>query len=139
MAELKTKATQVSVDAFVDAVADPERRADARTLTALIQRLTGDPAAMWGPSIVGFGSYDYRYDSGREGTMCRMGFSPRAKELVLYLSGCERHQAVLATLGKVRTGKSCLYIKRLADLDVAVLEQLLRAELDFMDQTYPRK
>lgn len=138
MTELKTKATEVSVDSFLDAIANPERRADGRTLCALLQRLTGEPATMWGPSIIGFGSYNYRYDSGHGGTMARMGFSPRTTELVLYFGGFEHHRASLARLGKVRTGKSCLYIKRLADVDQAVLEQMLRAELTYMDEQYPR-
>ena len=138
MAELKTRATEVSVDAFLDAVPNPDRRADGQKLCALMQRVTGEPPKMWGPSIVGFGSYDYRYDSGHEGTMCRMGFSPRARELVVYLSRIERHRALIARLGNVRTGKGCLYIKRLADVDQTLLEQLLRADLAYMDQTYPR-
>ena len=139
MAELKTRATEVSVDRFLEGVPNPERRADGRTLCALMQRLTGEPPKMWGPSIIGFGTYDYRYDSGREGTMCRMGFSPRAKELVVYLSSIERHRALIDRLGKVRTAKCCLYVKRLADVDPAVLEQVLRDDLAYMDQTYPRR
>ncbi len=138
MAELKTRATEVSVDTFLEGVASPDRRGDGRTLCALMQRLTGEPPKMWGPSIIGFGTYHYRYDSGREGTMCRMGFSPRAKELVVYLSSIERHQPLIDRLGKVRTAKCCLYIKRLADVDESVLEQILRDDLEYMDQAYPR-
>ena len=85
MAENKTKPTAASVDAFLDAVPDPQRREDARAVRALMERLSGEPATMWGPGIVGFGRYRYRYDSGREGEFVRIGFSPRAKELVLYL------------------------------------------------------
>ena len=139
MADLKTIATDGSVDRFIDGVADPQRQSDARQLRDLLQRLTGEPAQMWGSSIIGFGFYHYRYDSGREGTMARIGFSPRAKELVLYLvGGFDRHQDALANLGKVRTGKGCLNIKRLADVDQAVLEQLLHDELAYMDHKYPR-
>lgn len=139
MAELKTKPTDVSVDDFLDAVADSGRRDDARIMCALMQRLTGEPPKMWGPSIIGFGSYTYRYGSGHGGTWPRIGFSPRAKELVLYLiGGFPRHQSLLDKLGMVRTGKSCLYIKRLADVDQDVLEQMLRAEIEYMDATYPR-
>ncbi len=138
MAELKTKATEVSVDSFLDAIANPERRADGRTLCALLQRLTGEPATMWGPSIIGFGSYNYRYDSGHGGTMARMGFSPRASELVLYFGGFERYRALLDKLGKHRTAKCCLYVKRLADVDLAVLEAMFRADLAYMDEKYPR-
>ena len=123
MAENKTKATAASVDDFLDAVPDPQRRADARTLRALMERVSGEPAAMWGPSIVGFGSHHYKYASGREGDMCRIGFSPRAQELVLY-GGFLRDPARLARLGKYRAGKGCLYIRRLADVDEGELEAM---------------
>ena len=93
---------------------------------------------MWGPSIVGFGRYHYRYDSGHEGEWCRIGFSPRAKELVVYIvGGFPRHQPLMDRLGKHRTGKSCLYIKRLADVDPSVLEQLITESLDHMREKYP--
>lgn len=139
MAETKTKPTEVTVDAFVDAVDNPVRRDDARTLRAMMERLTGEPARMWGPSIVGFGSYQYRYDSGHEGTSCRLGFSPRKAEQVLYvLTGEPEQQALLARLGKHRTGKSCLYVKTLADVDLAVLEEIARGALAHMDARHPR-
>ena len=138
MAEIKTTATAVSVDDFLDAVENPERRADGRTLCVLLERLTGEPPRMWGPSIIGFGSYDYRYDSGHGGTAARMGFSPRAKELVLYFSGLDPYRDQLARLGKVRTAKCCLYIKRLSDVDMAVLKEMLRTDLAFIDEKYPR-
>ena len=138
MTELKTKPTGVSVDAFLDGIADPRRRSDAIKVRALMERLSGEPAAMWGPSIVGFGSYHYKYDSGHEGVMCRTGFSPRKAELVLYvLTGAAGQQARLARLGKHRTGKSCLYIKRLADVDEAVLEELVAEALAYVDEKYP--
>lgn len=123
MAENKTKATAASVDDFLDAVADPRRRDDARALRALMERVSGEPAAMWGPSIVGFGRHHYKYASGREGDMCRIGFSPRAQELVLY-GGFLRNPARLERLGKHRSGKGCLYIKRLADVDAGELEAI---------------
>jgi uncharacterized protein DUF1801 len=135
MAELKTKPTQASVEAFLDAVPDPQKRADAKAVCALMARLSGEPPAMWGPSIVGFGRYRYKYDSGHEGEMARIGFSPRARELVLYLF--PRHQALMERLGRYRTGKSCLYIKRLADVDEAVLEALVGESLDYMRAAYP--
>jgi hypothetical protein len=138
MAELKTKSTGVSVDAFLDAVPDPQRREDARKVRTMMERISGEPAKMWGPSIVGFGRYHYRYDSGHEGEMGRIGFSPRAKELVLYLvGGFPRHQALMDRLGKYRTGKSCLYIKRLSDIDASVLEALAAESLDYMREKYP--
>ena len=138
MAEIKTKPTGVAVDAFIDAVAHPQRREDARRVRAMMERLSGQPAAMWGPSIIGFGSYHYKYDSGREGTMCRLGFSPRKAELVLYvLTEAADQDPLLARLGKHKTGKCCLYIKKLADVDEAVLEELIAGTLAYMNEKYP--
>ena len=138
MAEIKTKATPVVVDDFLDGVTDPQRRDDGRKLRAMMERLSGEPATMWGPSIIGFGRYHYRYDSGHEGDMCRIGFSPRAKELVLYLDAtAPSYPALLARLGKHRVGKGCLYIKRLADVDESVLESLVTESLAHMLEKYP--
>ena len=140
MAEIKTKATEVSVDDFIEAVPIPQRREDAKTIRAMLERLTGEPARMWGPSIIGFGRYHYQYASGHGGTMCRMGFSPRKAELVLYFlteAGGEREQAQLARLGKHRTGKCCLYIRKLADVDEAVLEEMAQGALAYMNEKYP--
>ena len=138
MAELKTKPNEVGVDAFLEAVPDPQRREDGRKVRAMMERLSGEPATMWGPSIVGFGRYHYKYDSGHEGDMARVGFSPRARELVLYVLGCSpRHQALMDRLGKYRTGKSCLYIKRLGDVDQRVLEELIVEALAYMREKYP--
>ncbi|ATY33850.1 DUF1801 domain-containing protein [Sphingomonas psychrotolerans] len=139
MAEIKTKATPESVDAFIEAVSDPVRRADAKAVAALMAQVSGETPAMWGATIIGFGSYHYRYDSGHEGEMCRLGFSPRKTELVLYvLNGSPEQDAQLARLGKHKTGKACLYIKKLADVDLAVLEELMRDQLTSMDARYPR-
>ena len=139
MAELKTKATEVSVDEFLDAIEDPVRRADGKAVRALMTRITGEVPRMWGPTIIGFGSYQYRYDSGHEGVMCRIGFSPRKAELVLYvLGGGAEEAALLGRLGKHRTGKSCLYIRTLRDVDMGVLEQLVAGALAAMDAKYPR-
>jgi hypothetical protein len=103
-----------------------------------MERLSGEPPALWGPSIVGFGTYHYRYESGREGDMPRIGFSPRARELVLYLiGGFPRHQELMDRLGRHRTGKSCLYIKSLDDVDRDVLEALIVEALDHMRAAYP--
>jgi hypothetical protein len=126
MAENKTRATAASVDDFLDAIPDPQRRADAKALAALMARVSGESAAMWGPSIVGFGSYHYVYESGREGDMCRIGFAPRASEFALY-GGFLRSPELLARLGRHKTGKGCLYLKRLADVDLAVLEEIAAA------------
>ena len=138
MAEIKTKPTGEAVDRFLDAVPDPQRRADGKMLRAMFERITGAPATMWGPSIIGFGSYHYKYDSGHEGEMCRLGYSPRKADLVLYvLTQSEGQDALLARLGKHRTGKSCLYIKRLGDVDQGVLEELTVHALHYMNEKYP--
>lgn len=137
MAEIKTKATEVSVETFIASVPDPVRRADAEALVTLMHRLTGEVPKMWGPTIIGFGSYRYQYASGHGGEMCRTGFSPRKAELVLYgLGGAE--EALLARLGKHRRGKGCLYVKKLADVDMGVLEMLVQDQIARMDADYPR-
>src|ERR1700727_1655690 len=125
MAENKTKQTAVSVMEFIAAIEDPKRQATAKALVKLMQRATGEKAKMWGPSIIGFGSYHYTYDSGREGDMPLISFSPRKAATVLYnMTGFSDSEALLAKLGKHTTGKGCLYIKRLADADQEVLEAL---------------
>ena len=125
MAENKTKATKLSVAAFICAIADSAKRADARALVNLLQSVSGEKPKMWGPSIIGFGSYHYRYESGREGDMPLIGFSPRKPALVLYnMLGFSDSAALLAKLGKHKTGKGCLYIKNLADVDQKVLQAL---------------
>ena len=137
MAETKTKATEVSVDDFIEALPIPQRREDAKKVRAMFERLTGEPARMWGPTIIGFGSYDYKYESGHSGTMCRMGFSPRKAELVLYvLTGFEGQPDLLARLGRHKTGKVCLYIKKLPDVDEAVLEEISARALAHMNEKY---
>ena len=126
MADNKTKPTKLSVAAFIDAITDSTRRADAKTLIKLIQDAAGEKPKMWGASIIGFGSYHYRYDSGREGDMPRIGFSPRKTATVLYsVIESSDSKALLAKLGKHTTGKGCLYIKKLADVDKKVIEALV--------------
>ena len=138
MAEIKTKETGVSVDDFLDSVPDPKRREDGKRLRAMMERISGYPARMWGPTIVGFGRYGYRYDSGHSGEMARIGFSPRTKELVLYVvESFEPHQALMERLGKYRTGKCCLYVRRLSDVDESVLGELIRESLEHMREKYP--
>lgn len=134
----KTEATSADVGAFVAAIADTGQRADARQLCEIMQRLSGQPPMLWGQSIVGFGDYRYRHDSGREGEMCRIGFSPRKGRMAVYLlDGHGEHAADLARLGRHTTGKSCLYIRRLADIDLAVLETMIARSLAWMAQKYP--
>jgi hypothetical protein len=123
MAENKTKATKVSVAEFIDALADQSRRADAKTLVKLMQKAAGEKPKMWGPSIIGFGSYHYTYDSGREGDMPVVAFSPRKAATVLY--GLGESEALLPKLGKYTRGKGCVYIKKLADVDQKVLETMV--------------
>lgn len=139
----KTQPTPVAVTQFLESVSDPVRRSDAMTLCAMFERLSGEPPVMWGPSIIGFGRYHYGYDSGREGDMCRIGFSPRKANLSLYLMGCycdggfSGRSALMAGLGKYKTGASCLYLSRLAEVDLAVLEQLCVESLTEMARRYP--
>jgi hypothetical protein len=138
MAANKTQQTDASVAAFIEAVADPAQRNDAKLICAMMERVSGHPAKLWGPSIIGYGSYHYRYDSGREGDMCRIGFSPRKGKTVVYIvDGFPQHDALLARLGKHQTGKSCLYIKRLSDVDTGVLEELVSASWAEMGKRYP--
>jgi hypothetical protein len=140
--EIKTKATEISVADFIAAVPETRRREEAAVIDAIHRRVTGLDPKMWGPSIIGYGSYDYTYDSGHSGTMCRAGFSPRKAALTLYLMGhyCDRQpeaDALFARLGKYKTGKSCLYINKLADVDLEVLEQLVALSWDSMNTLYP--
>ena len=126
MAEIKTKATEASVDDYIASRANEEQRADCKALMSLFKKITRQRPKMWGPSIVGYGSYRYTYDSGRTGEICLAGFAIRGRELVVYLLPGEKTQkALLSRLGKHKMGKSCLYFKRLADLDQTVLEQLV--------------
>ena len=122
MADNKTKATKVSVSEFIDAITDEGRRADAKALVRLMQKAAGEKPKMWGPSIIGFGSHHYVYDSGREGDMPLIGFSPRKAATVLY--GLSDAEALLPKLGKHTRGKGCVYIKKLVDVDQKVLETM---------------
>lgn len=136
---LKTRAEATSVDGFIAAVPDAQRRADAQVLVRLMREATGCEPVMWGPSIIGFDRYHYRYDSGHEGDMPIVGFSPRKTALVLYLlPGFDGYEALLSKLGKHSTGKSCLYLKRLSDADPAVLEALVVESVAEMRRRYPR-
>ena len=123
--------TSADVDAFLEAVPDANRRADANALLELMRSVTGEPPVMWGPSIVGFGSYHYRYESGRTGDAPLAGFSPRKANLVVYLVGGfeDRYPKLLEQLGPHKTGKSCLYLKRLGDVDLDVLRQLIERSM----------
>lgn len=137
MAENKTKATEQSVTAFLDAVADDARRRDAYAVLELMKEITDEEPKMWGPTMVGFGSYHYKYESGREGDMFVVGFSPRKANLTLYIvAGFTRYDALMQKLGKHKTGKSCLYVNKLADLDQAVLRELIAQSVAYVRQKY---
>ncbi len=137
MSDNKTKPTNASVAAFIGALADQTKREDANTIIRLMQSTTAEQPKMWGPSIVGFGSYHYKYASGREGDAPLVGFSPRKSATVLYImTGFADSEALLAKLGKHSTGKSCLYIKKLSDVDQDVLEQLIVTSVAAMRAKY---
>ena len=136
MAELKTKMNDASVDAFLNTVVDERKRQDCFTLVDLMTEATGAQPRMWGDSIVGFGEYHYKYASGREGNWFLAGFAPRKQNLTLYImSGFDQYDELLGKLGKHSTGKSCLYIKRLDDVDLDVLRELVRRSVDHMAAT----
>ncbi len=138
MAETKTKPTGASIDAYLASRASPEQLTDCKAIMALCQRVTKQQPKMWGPSLVGYGSYTYRYESGHSGEACLTGFAVRGRELVVYLVAENPEQlALLAKLGKHKLGKSCLYFKRLADLDVKALEALIAGSVAEVKRRYP--
>lgn len=126
MAENKTKATEASVEDYLAAISDEARRRDCETLAKLMARATKQPARMWGPGIVGFGSYHYRYASGHEGDSCLVGFASRKGDISVYgLTAAPSHDELMPQLGKHKAGKSCLYLKSLEGIDLKILEQLI--------------
>ncbi|HEX8660705.1 MAG TPA: DUF1801 domain-containing protein [Brevundimonas sp.] len=136
--EAKTKPTEISVADFIAGVENPQRRADAETLCALFEEISGEPPKMWGPSIIGFGTYHYRYASGHEGDAPRLGFSPRKAQTVLYvMSGAEGQAEMIARLGKVKTSVACMYVNRLDQIDLDVLREMAVASLKQMRELYP--
>jgi hypothetical protein len=138
MAETKTKPTDASIDAYFASRANPEQLADCKVIMAMCQKITKQPPKMWGPSIVGYGSYAYKYDSGHSGEACLVGFAIRGRDLVVYVMAEDPEQVdLLGKLGKHKIGKSCLYFKRLADLDVTVLEALIAGSVAEVRRRYP--
>lgn len=136
MAELKTRPTNESVATFLEGVADEQRRQDCYTVLELMREVTGAEAEMWGDSIVGFGRYHYRYASGREGDWFLTGFAPRKQNLTLYImAGFEQYEALMARLGKYKTGKSCLYINKLSQIDLATLRELVQLSAEHVAQS----
>jgi Domain of unknown function (DU1801) len=137
MAELKTKLNDASVETFLASV-DESRRQDCAVVLALMQKVTKSPPKMWGTSIIGFGTYTYKYESGREGDWPLVSFSPRKQNLTLYImAGFVEYEGLMKILGKHTTGKSCLYIKQLSDVDLKVLEKLVKASVEYMKAKYP--
>ncbi len=140
MAELKTKPNRGDVKKFLNGVDDEKRREDSFEVLRLMRDITGEEPKMWGGSIVGFGSYHYKYESGREGDWFVTGFSPRKTALTLYImAGFSRFDELMAKLGTYKTGKSCLYIKKLEDVDRDVLRELITESVDYMKRAYPPK
>lgn len=137
MAEIETKQNNASVATFLNSIEDKQKRADARKIASMMRAATGSRAKMWGSAIVGFGSYHYKYASGREGDWMLVGFSPRKQNLTIYIMpGFTAFDKLMAKLGKHSTGKSCLYIKRLADVDENVLEKLIAESVQYMRSKY---
>lgn len=140
MAENKTKPAPQSVTDFIADVENPKRRADAEVLDTMFRRVTGWQPRMWGPTLIGYGEYHYIYESGRTGDMLATGFSPRKANLVLYIMpGYQDFGSILDRLGKHKLGKSCLYINKLADVDMSVVEEIVRAGLDDLGRRWPIK
>lgn len=138
MAQNKTIATTEPVSAYLAGIADPQRRADCEQLQQMMQDITGCPAVMWGPAIVGFDQYHYRYDSGREGDMCVVGFSSRKTDISIYLvAASDKQQQLLTQLGKHKMGKSCLSVRRLSDIQLPVLQQLIEDSVATTRLRYP--
>lgn len=134
----KTTETENSVTDFLNSVVDETKRADSFQLVKIMEKQTGFEAKMWGPSIVGFGSYHYKYESGREGDAPLVGFSPRAKEISLYLSqGFTEKQALLQHFGKHRTGAGCIYVKKLQDINIEILGKMIASSVKYLQQKYP--
>ncbi|WP_127557395.1 DUF1801 domain-containing protein [Saccharospirillum alexandrii] len=136
----KTQPTSTSIAEFIESLDDERRQAECNQLIDLMREESGEEPVLWGPAIIGFGQYHYRYDSGREGDFMQVGFSPRKQNLSIYIiPGFEPYQTVLERLGKHKLGKSCLYIKRLEDVDTSALRELVRQSLIDMKERYPEK
>lgn len=135
--KLKTAVNAASVSAFLNAVENDQKRKDAKSVLKMMKEITGAKAKMWGPSIVGFGMYTYKLASGREGDMLKVGFSPRKNALTFYvMAGFPRLDELMSKLGKYKTGKSCLYIKKLEDIDESILKELIKESWEYMTAKY---
>ena len=136
MAKNKTTATEISVDSFIATVDDETKRDDSHELVKIFRSVTKEEAKMWGPSIIGFGSYHYKYESGLEGDMCLTGFSPRKNAIALYIMNFDGKEELLKKLGKTKPSKGCVYIKKLADVDTAVLKKMIDASVKYVKKKY---
>lgn len=139
MAEMKTKENNQSVTAFLDSIENDTKRADSYALLKMMQTITKKEPKMWGDTIVGFGRYHYKYDSGREGDMLRVGFSPRKTSLTLYVMNSAIQEELLDQLGKHKTSKACLYIKKLEDVDTTILKKIIKVAYQYMAEKYPEE
>jgi hypothetical protein len=140
MAKNKTTQTDTSVTAFIDKVEDEGKRDDSYKLIEICRSVTGQDPKMWGPSIIGFGSYHYKYESGHEGDAPLAGFSPRKDSLVIYIATeFEKREALLRQLGKHKSSKGCVYVKKLDDIDVPVLKKMIKSSMDYVTRLYPSK
>ena len=138
MAQLKTQPNDQKVEDYLNTIEPQQKREDCFAILKLMQEVTGEPPKMWGSSIVGFGQYHYKYESGREADWFITGFASRSKNITLYImAGFDNYDELMRKLGKHSTGKSCLYIKKLEDVDQAVLRELVKQSLEYMTQTYP--
>lgn len=139
MAKNKTDFTNESVVDFIEKVDNEQKRKDSHTLIQLMEQVAGEPARMWGPSIIGFGNYHYKYDSGHQGNAPILGFSPRKSAISLYVfTGLEEHEHLLENLGKFTKGKACIYVKKVADIDQNVLNQLMQETVDYISTKFTR-
>lgn len=140
MSELKTRPNKASVEKFLDTIENEKKRKDSYRILELMKDITGEKPTMWGPSIIGFGTYHYKYPSGTEGNWMLTGFSPRKQALTLYImSGFKKYDDLLSRLGNYKTGKSCLYIKKLEDIDEKVLKKMIKSSLDDIKKRYANK
>ena len=137
MGDLKNTPTDENVNEFLNGIENDKKREDSITILNLMKKITGEEPKMWGPSMIGFGSYHYKYDSGREGDWFLTGFSPRKRNFSLYImAGFEQYENLLQKLGKHQTGKTCLYVNQLDDIDINILEELIRKSVDYVKQKY---
>lgn len=137
MSELKTKKTEQNANDFINSIEDSKKREDCLVILSLMKDITGAEPVMWGESIIGFGAYHYKYESGREGDWFLTGFSPRKQNITLYImAGFDRYDSLMQSLGKFKTGKSCIYIKKIEDINMEILKELIQSSVDWLKNYY---